>query len=213
MPANRKFDYSGDAFYEEIYTLAKGGMTDAEIADGLSDKFGETLKPETFSRMKNGKYEGWNDDENKQNSTRICQALTRGRRKINSIVRGTYLAAALGGKKVRNKSLVYAKWRCECHGEDNNCPECHGTGWVVSTSKAVVSEAEVELPPNIQALATWLRNHDDTWEETSEQTIASDITQGINIERWILDNIQMREDTSEDSDSAENGDKQQDVTD
>ena len=39
--AKPKFDYNGDAFYDEIEQLAKQGQKDSEIAYALGLKFGE----------------------------------------------------------------------------------------------------------------------------------------------------------------------------
>ena len=55
--AKPKFDYNGDAFYDEIEQLAKQGQKDSEIAYALGLKFGVDLNPQVFNRMKNGKYE------------------------------------------------------------------------------------------------------------------------------------------------------------
>lgn len=56
MARPKKFDYDSDDFYDEILALAMQGLTDAEIADSLADKFGVSLSPEAFSSMKNGCY-------------------------------------------------------------------------------------------------------------------------------------------------------------
>ncbi len=52
MARPKKFDYEDDDFYDEIIVLAMQGLTDAEIADSLADKFGVSLFPEAFSSMK-----------------------------------------------------------------------------------------------------------------------------------------------------------------
>ena len=95
--AKPKFDYNGDAFYDEIEQLAKQGQKDSEIAYALGLKFGVDLNPQVFNRMKNGKYENWNEDENVERGERITQSLVRGREFINAIVRGRFLKCALGG--------------------------------------------------------------------------------------------------------------------
>ena len=106
MARPKKFDYDSDDFYDEILALSMQGLTDAEIADALEDKFGVSLSPEVFYSMKNGNYNKWSDEENERRSARLAKVLARGRRKINSIVRGAYLKAALGGKKLKNKSTT-----------------------------------------------------------------------------------------------------------
>lgn len=50
--AKPKFDYNGDAFYDEIEQLAKQGQKDSEIAYALGLKFGVDLNPQVFNRMK-----------------------------------------------------------------------------------------------------------------------------------------------------------------
>ena len=46
MARPKKFDYDSDDFYDEILALSMQGLTDAEIADALDDKFGVSLSPE-----------------------------------------------------------------------------------------------------------------------------------------------------------------------
>ena len=148
-----KHDYAGDKFYEDVFAFAFQGMTDAEVAYSLG------LTPEVFSRMKNGKYEGWNEEENDYRSERLSQVLVRARMKVNSIVRGAYLKGALGGKKIKSITKRYVQDRCLCEGKDKECVQCGGTGWVQLTDKAISQETEAELPPNMQALSTWLVGH------------------------------------------------------
>ena len=85
MARPKKFDYDSDDFYDEILALAMQGLTDAEIADSLADKFGQSLSPEVFSTMKNGCYANWTEKENQRRSARFNKVLARGRRKITSI--------------------------------------------------------------------------------------------------------------------------------
>ena len=66
MARSPKFDYDSEDFYDEILALAMQGLTDAEIADALQDKFGEALDEQTFNCMKNGNYIGWSEEENKR---------------------------------------------------------------------------------------------------------------------------------------------------
>lgn len=192
--AKPKFNYDSDAFYEEIFALAFNGLNDSEIAYGLSEKFGQSLTPSVFSKMKNGKYEGWNKKQNKERSERISQVLARARQKINSIVRGAFLKSALGGKKIKNVTRMYAQVKCACGGKDMDCEACFGTGKVISKEKAVISEDEIELAPNHQALATWLYHHDEEWRRIqrggeSSDDIPTDIEEGISIDSWIKANI------------------------
>lgn len=148
-----KFDYDGDDFYDEILALAMQGLNDAEIADALGDKFGVSLNPDVFGSMKNGNYAQWNEEQNKRRSERLNRVLARGRRKIVSLVRGAYLKGALGGKKVKSKTVVTRKLRVD--------------GIYTDDVEVQTSETETEMPYNMQALATWLYHHDPEWRKKS----------------------------------------------
>lgn len=173
-----KFDYDSNDFYDEILALSIQGLTDAEIADALEDKFGQSLSPEAFCCMKNGNYSKWSDEENARRSARLVKVLTRGRRKINSIVRGAYLKAALGGRKLKNKSTTTRRMRL---------PD----GTLTDEEDIQTTISEIEQASNIQALSTWLYHHDEEWrkierkqdEESSD--IPKDINRGIDIDAWI----------------------------
>lgn len=177
MGRPRKFDYDSDDFYDEILALAMQGLTDAEIADSLEDKFGESLDEDTFGCMKNGNYIGWSDEENKRRSERLLRVLARGRRKITSIVRGAYLKAALGGKKIKSKTTVTRKLKMD--------------GVYTDDEEIQTSETEQELPYNIQALSTWLYHHDKEWRKIERKQdddvsdIPLNIRKGVDIDNWI----------------------------
>ena len=111
MARLKKFDYDSDDFYDEIIGIAMQGLTDAEIVDSLADKLGVSLSPEAFSSMKNGCYVNWTETENQRRSARFIKVLARGRRKITSIVRGAYLKGALGGKKIKSKTVLRRQLR------------------------------------------------------------------------------------------------------
>lgn len=179
--AKPKFDYNGNVFYDEILALAMQGLSDAEIADSLSDNLGDSLSPEAFSRMKNGKYDGWTKKQNKERSKRICQVLARGRRKINAIVRGAYLKAAIGGKKVKSETKVTRRMKL---------PD----GSLSDIEDVQTSATEQELPPNVQALSTWLFHHDEEWRKISkgesDDDIPAGITKGIDIDAWIKEEVE-----------------------
>lgn len=157
MARPKKFDYDSDDFYDEILALAMQGLTDAEIADALEDRFGQSLDPETFNCMKNGNYISWNEEENARRSERLLKALARGRRKINSLVRGAYLKGAIGGKKVKSKTVVRRKLKID--------------GAYTEDEEIQTSETETEMPYNMQALATWLFNHDEEWRRRSSKKV------------------------------------------
>ena len=179
MARPRKFDYDSDDFYDEILALAIQGLTDAEIADALEDKFGQSLDPEVFNTMKNGNYVHWSEEENARRSERLKKVLARGRRKTTSAVRGAYLKAALGGKKVKSKTVVTRKLRVD--------------GVYTDDVEIQTSETETEMPYNMQALATWLYHHDPEWrkrsmkkdvEETEESEAPRTLTKDEAKELW-----------------------------
>lgn len=177
-----KFDYDSDDFYDEILALAMQGLNDAEIADALGDKFGQSLDPETFTSMKNGNYIGWNDEENERRSARLLKVLARGRRKTTSLVRGAYLKAALGGKKVKTRTVVRRKLRVD--------------GKYTDDEEIQTSETETEMPYNVQALATWLYHHDPEWrkvqrkQDTDASDIPTDVKKGVDIDAWIKKEVE-----------------------
>lgn len=172
MGRPKKFDYDSDDFYDEILALSMQGLTDAEIADALADRFGVSLSPEMFCCMKNGNYNRWSDKENKRRSERLAKVLARGRRKINSIVRGAYLKAALGGKKIKSKTITKRKLKLD--------------GVYTDDEEIQTTEGETELPPNMQALSTWLYHHDSEWRKV-ERKEEDDEDNEIDIDesKWI----------------------------
>lgn len=182
MARPKKFDYDSDDFYDEILALAMQGLNDAEIADALQDKFGQSLDPETFNCMKNGNYINWTEEENETRSARLIKVLARGRRKTTSLVRGAYLKAALGGKKVKTKTTVRRRLRI--------------AGVYTDDEEIQTSETETEMPYNVQALATWLYHHDPEWRKVQrkQDTEASDIPvnvkKGINVDAWIKEQVE-----------------------
>lgn len=177
MTRPKKFDYDSDDFYDEILALAMQGLTDAEIADSLADKFGVSLSPDVFSTMKSGCYANWTEKENQRRSARFNKVLARGRRKITSIVRGAYLKGALGGKKIKSKTVLRRKLRIG--------------GEYTEDEEIQTSETESEMPYNMQALATWLYHHDSEWRKTERRQdedasdVPTNVDKGVDIDAWI----------------------------
>ncbi len=176
MGRQPKFDYDSDDFYDEILALAMQGLTDAEIADSLQYKFSASLSKSAFSAMKHGNYIGWNKEENENRSARLLEVLARGRRKINGIVRGRYLKAALGGIKVKGKTVTKRKLRID--------------GVYTNDEEISTTDSEQELAPNIQALATWLYHHDEEWQkeehlQTDRTDVPVNVSSSVNIEVLI----------------------------
>jgi hypothetical protein len=176
MP-KKKFQYGGRKFLEKIEELAAKGLTDREIARQLLVAFGDKITPERFSAHKNEK-----DAEG--NLTReacmMREALTRGRDRINAEVRSAYLQLALGNRTVKTVKRQYAQVRCACGGGDGQCAMCGGTGYMPAKEKPITQETVAELPPNAQALATWLFNHDEEWRRMAIEGKRLDITSAGN---------------------------------
>lgn len=181
MGIHKKFDYDSDDFYEEIYHLAFQGCTNAEIADGLEDKFGVSLHRDTFSEMKNGRYDRWTEEENRVRSERITRQLERARRKTNSIVRGRFLKVALGGVKTTNTTTIRRRMRIN--------------GQLTEDEEIQTTTSECESAPNITALGAWLHHFDKEWRMSEgkvesdyaddPQSIPQDIQNGVDIAQWI----------------------------
>lgn len=201
MSKKGKFNYNGEDFYKEIEELAMKGLTDRHIARSLVVKFGENLNPNYFSALKNEVDE---KGEPTERAKRISEALAQGREKINLIVRDTYLKTALGGKKTKDIVRAFAERKCECKGQDDECPMCGGVGKIYSTNKAVVQEIERELPPSIQAMSTWLFNHDEEWRKSIIEGKKLDITSnGGDINKGIvIEVIDKREQVEKDTDNG-----------
>lgn len=195
-----KFEYESKEFLDYIEDLAQKGYTDRNISYALVQKFGETLTPQKFNEFKNEKDEGGNPTER---GRKISEALARGRAKLNLIARDTYFKAALGGKKVKEVYRVFAERKCECGGSDMSCEFCHGTGKVVSEKKAVVQEVEKVLPANLQALGTWLFNHDEEWRERIIEGKKLDVTtKGDKIQGAIIVEVIDKREQIEDTDDT-----------
>ena len=135
--AKPKHNYKSKEFLDNIESLAKKGYTDGEIAFTIG------LSVSEFSRKKTSQ-------------TQIEQALTRGRQAVNTAIRQTYLAVALG--KVKTKTVT----KKLVDGENEPV--------------AIVFETETEQPPNPQALATWLFNHDEEWRQKTMDGKRLDLT-------------------------------------
>lgn len=185
MAPPRKHDYDSEEFYQDIFGFAMQGFNDAEIADALD------LDPDTFNMMKGKRYDKWSPEENIRRSERIVRVLARGRRKVNAIVRGRYLKAALGGIKTKNVSTV----KRPLYDRE--------TGAKIEDQIVQISESEFESPPNIQALSTWLYHHDPEWRKVQRgmdvdtADVPQDVDHGIDIDAWIRRETELKESQDE----------------
>ena len=149
--------FDSEQFYSIIKNLGKVYATDKQIAAVLD------ISPETFSRMKNGRYPSWDEKQNKERSEKINQVLAHARENANTLLVDAYFNLAIG--KAVSKTIRYVQSKCECGGADKKCPYCGGTGWITLTDKAIIQEQQ--LPPNPQAIATLLNHYSEDWKRTS----------------------------------------------
>lgn len=190
MPASKKFDYDGEDFYTAIGNLAGKDFADSEIAMHVGEEIRrivtkrynkaiddateedeipeppdtsdipEGLAPEVFSRMKNGEYDGWTEQENKLRSMLICQALSRARTNLRLFYKGVYGKLAAGKWKTKSTTTV-----------TRNALTKDGTPFTETTTTVT----EQELPPNLQAISTWRFNHDPEFRKTLQQMRKMDV--------------------------------------
>lgn len=172
-----KYDYDAEEWYQAIYELAFNGCKDEEIAFNLQNKIGISLTPDTFNLMKNGKYPFWTAEENASRSRQIKRELARARNSINTLVRSTYLQAALG--KIKTKSTSTTRRRMQIDGQltDNE---------IIQTT-----ESENQMAPNMQALAMWLYHYDPEWKAVQrgleeERNGVPEAQRGVDISKWII---------------------------
>ena len=145
----QKFNYDSKEFYDEVENLAKQGYSDRTIAHQLIVKFGDTLSPQKFSEYKNEKDESGNLTER---ASKLSEALARGREVINAAARATYLQMALGQRKLKTVTSQHLRLQDGTLSDDE-----------------VITTVESEVAPNMQALATWLFDHDAEWRENTIQ--------------------------------------------
>ena len=183
------YDYDNDEFYSAVEQLARNGARDREIAVGLKNLIGLRLSPEEFSRMKHGKYENWDDEENKRRGSRLTQVLADARDDVNRVVKAVYLSTALGKQKY--KTVTTLKKRLKIDGE------------LTDNEEIQTSETVYEIPPNMQAMATWLYHHDEDWRKiqrgmdsvsTGDVPDSKEVKQGVSITSWLDQEMLMKGD-------------------
>lgn len=126
-----------------------------------TEEIPDSLNPEVFSRMKNGEYDGWGEQENKLRSMLICQALSQARVKLSLLYKGVYDKLAMGKWKTKTVTTVVRD------GFDKEGNKVNDT---------TVTTTEQELPPNMQALSTWRFNHDPEFRKTLQQMKKMDVS-------------------------------------
>lgn len=201
MSAQKKFDYDGKDFYTAIGNLASRDFNDYEIAMHIGEEvrkiienrnnevidnaetpddivledtenIPDSLAPEVFSRMKNGNYDKWTEQENKLRSMLIGQALSQARVKLNLLYKGVYDKLAMGKWKTKTTTKV-----------ERNTINKDGIPYTETTT----TTTEQELPPNMQALTTWRFNHDPEFKKTLQQMKKMDVS----VEDKTIDKIKV----------------------
>ena len=201
MSAQKKFDYDGQDFYTAIGNLASRDFNDYEIAMHIGEEvrkiieyrnnkiiddaetpddivledtenIPDSLAPEVFSRMKNGNYDKWTEQENKLRSMLIGQALSQARVKLNLLYKGVYDKLAMGKWKTKSTTKV-----------EKNTINKEG----IPYTETVTTITEQELPPNMQALTTWRYNHDPEFKKTLQQMKKMDVS----VEDKTIDKIKV----------------------
>lgn len=174
---NKFFDYDSDEFYDELYALAVNGAYNSQIAAALEkSSLNLIISEETFSKMLNGKYTCWTEEENLRRSARMRSVLERARANTNRVVLGKILKLGLGGTKVKTKSTVSRRMQVDGILTDNE---------IIQTT-----ENESELPPNLQALTMWMYHHCPEWRTIQrggdvDKEEDLEVKQGIDITKWI----------------------------
>ena len=151
-------DFEGDDF----------DSLELEPTDGIPD----SLNPEVFSRMKNGEYDKWDEQENKLRSMLIGQALSQARVKLSLLYKGVYDKLAMGKWKTKTVTTVVR----DGFDKDGN-----------KVNDTTVTTTEQELPPNLQALSTWRFNHDPEFRKTLQQMKKMDVS----VEDKTIDKIKV----------------------
>ena len=201
MSAQKIFDYDGQDFYTAIGNLASRDFNDYEIAMHIGEEvrkiieyrnnkiiddaetpddivledtenIPDSLAPEVFSRMKNGNYDKWTEQENKLRSMLIGQALSQARVKLNLLYKGVYDKLAMGKWKTKSTTKV-----------EKNTINKEG----IPYTETVTTITEQELPPNMQALTTWRYNHDPEFKKTLQQMKKMDVS----VEDKTIDKIKV----------------------
>lgn len=122
------------------------------VEDGLDDT--------VFNKMKNGNYEGWNDQENALRSMLISQALTHARAAYRIANKDVYNDMALGKRKVHTWTTM-----------ERQTVNREGKKYTETTK----TTTEQELPPNMQALTLWRWNHDPEFREAMRDMKRMDV--------------------------------------
>ena len=171
--ANRDFDDHEIALHigEEIRSIirrrnqeAEDAAIDAELEELPEpeewEDIPDSLSASDFSKMKNGKYEGWNEQENALRSMLISQVLQRARTNLCLAYKGVYDKLALG------------KWKTKTITETTQTKvDREGNPYEEKTTQ----ETTQEIPPNLQALTMWRFHHDQEFKKALTQMKKMDI--------------------------------------
>lgn len=183
--AHPNHNYDSKEFYTLLEKYASVCQYDKDVATLLD------LEDTTFSRMKRGIYEGWNEEQNKRRGERISQVLLRARANAVMLVKNNIFRLGIGKATVKSRSVKANAIHCDCKGKDPMCPKCWGSGWIKDEENGVViQETEQQVAPNLAAMQLWLRHHDPNYRkvERGEEPDGQgtlDPKQGVDMMSWL----------------------------
>jgi hypothetical protein len=169
-----KYDFNDPENLLIVEGLARDGLDNKDIAKYFG--YDETY----FSTLVNSISE-------------LYKALKRGRKPLEIVVENSLYRRATGGIKVTTQVRRFLEKRCDCEGEEKECPDCKGTGKVLITDVELVQETVSELPPDVGAAAFWLKQKkSDIWNKqpTKIETESNvTLTGSIPIEEWVKERV------------------------
>lgn len=181
-------DFDNPELYRTIQNEAAKGKDQYAIAVKISEKFGIELPYENFAQMASSQYSAWSERENRIYGRRIHKSIERGKSLLRQTVRTALLQTAIGGRVVKTTSTRRRKLCIDGKYTEDE---------VIET---VTNEQQ--LPPNLTAMMQWLHHNDPEWrkqnqnrapedleEIVSEDDIPQDIEHGIDINKWIEEQI------------------------
>ncbi len=182
-----------EARNDRIVNKIMEGQIDAEDAPELEEtsNIPDSITVSVFSKMKNGNYEGWSEQENKLRSMLISQVLERARSKLCLVYKGVYDKLALGKWKTKSVTTTTS----ERMGKDGNM-----------YTETQTTETTQDVAPNLQALTMWRFHHDKEFREEMAAMKRMDVT----VEDKGIDkiNISVSYNKKEDLDLQENSHQQ-----
>lgn len=151
-------DQRNDKLMEKITAGEVGPDT---VVFESTDNIPDSLSEGVFTKMKNGNYEGWNEEENRLRSMLISQVLLNARSRLCLVYKGVYDKLALGKWKTKTTSTT----KTNRVGKDG-----------VPYEETQTVETTQDLAPNLQALTMWRFHHDKEFREELAAMKRMDVT-------------------------------------